>query len=108
MSMGYVLTGVSNSKNIRLFVFDRANADRTHTEFTVAVDISLIRTYAISLQELPLLCHDFLETRAGAGLAPKLIFGEAEMVAYTYRRAATKQAEDQRKARRKAHLNRGE
>ena len=49
--MEYVLTGVEQSENIRSYGF--AEIDRTlrRAGFTVAVDISLLRKYAIPLLE---------------------------------------------------------
>ena len=99
--MEYVLTGVEQSENIRSYGF--AEIDRTlrRAGFTVAVDISLLRKYAIPLQELPLLCLHFLETQRAAGAEQNLIYGETEMVQYASRRADTERAMEQRKAHRK-------
>jgi hypothetical protein len=99
--MEYVLTGVEQSENIRSYAF--AEVDRTlrRTGFTVAVDISLLRKYAIPLQELPLLCLHFLEARRAAGGDQSLVYGEDEMVQYASRRADMERALEQRRAHRK-------
>jgi len=102
--MRYVLTGVNQSQNTRLFAFDRVGDDRTRTEFTVGVDISLIRTYAISLQELPLLCRRFLEERVKPTQTSALT--EAEMAEYARRRAAAAGEERKPKRHRRPSSNR--
>jgi hypothetical protein len=104
--MGFVLASIEQSLHIRWFAFQSVSSNGTRTECRVGVDTSLVRTYAISLQELPLLCREFLAARAGNELAPELIFSEAEMVAHANRRAAAKEAEERQKAQRKVHVNR--
>jgi hypothetical protein len=99
--MEYVLTGFKQDENIRLFAFDGIDGVRTRARFTVGVDISLIRKYAISLQELPLLCRHLLEGQAAAGPDRKFTFTEADMVGFADRRAAAQQAAEERRAHRK-------
>ena len=99
--MEYVLTGFKQDENIRLFAFDGIDNVRARTRFTVGVDISLIRKYAISLQELPLLCRHLLEGHAETGPDRKLTFTEADMVGFADRRAAAQQAAEERKVHRK-------
>ena len=53
--MDFTLTGFRQERDIRNFTFRGDNDDRTHSEFTVAADVSLLRKYGIALQELPLL-----------------------------------------------------
>jgi len=55
------LRGFRQERDIRHFTFKGANDDRTHSEFTVAADVSLLRKYGIAVQELPLLCLHLLE-----------------------------------------------
>jgi hypothetical protein len=97
----YVLTGFKHDQNIRLFAFDGIDDVYVRTRFTVGVDISLIRKYAISIQELPLLCRHVLEGQAGAGPDRKFMFTEADMVGFADRRAAAQQAAAERKVHRK-------
>ena len=100
--MEYVLTGFEQNQNIRLFAFDGIDDVYVRTRFTVGVDISLIRKYAISLQELPLLCRDLLEGQAAASPDRKFTYSEADMVGFTNRRAAAQQAAaEERKVHRK-------
>ena len=99
--MEYVLTGFEQNQNIRLYAFDGIDGVRTRTRFTVSVDISLIRKYAISLQELPLLCRHLLEGQAAASPDRKFTYSEADMVGFTNRRAAAQQAAEERKVHRK-------
>jgi hypothetical protein len=98
--MEYLLTGVKQSENIRSYAFAEVDRDLRQMSFTVAVDISLLRKYAIPLQELPLLCRHFLEEQRKAGSNQNLIFGEAEMVQYSRRRSNADRAEEARKAQR--------
>ena len=105
--MEYVLTGFNQDKNVRRFVFEGIGDDRRLTEFTVVVDISLIRRYAISLQELPLLCLRLLEEQAAVGQAQQLTFTEADMVGYANRRTAAQLAVEERKMHRKPPSHRG-
>jgi hypothetical protein len=105
--MEYVLTGFKQNLNIRLFAFDGLSDDRSNrTRFTVGVDISLIRKYDISLQELPLLCRHLLEEQTTTGTGRTLTFTEAHMVGHADRRAADQQALEQRRVHRKAPSNR--
>jgi hypothetical protein len=103
--MEYLLTGVEQSDNIRSYAFAEVDRDRRRTPFTVAVDISVLRKYAIPLQELPLLCRDFLEERREAGSDQHLTYGEAEMVQYASRRADASRAMRARKAQRKRNFS---
>jgi hypothetical protein len=101
----YVLTGFKQELDIRRFAFVGIDGDRTRTKFTVAVDISLIRKYAISLQELPLLCRHLLEVQAAAAPGRALTFTEADMIGHADRRAAAELAAEQRKVHRKFPSN---
>lgn len=102
----YVLTGFNQEHNIRRFAFDGIDGDRTRTKFTVAVDVSLIRKYAISIQELPLLCRHLLEVQAAATPNRTITFTEADMIGHADRRAAAELAAEQRKIHRKFPTNR--
>jgi len=104
--MEYVLTGFNQDKNIRRFAFDGISDDRRRTAFTVGVDISLIRKYEISLQELPLLCRHLLQGQTDGEQARMLMFSEADMVDHANRRAAAQHAAEQRKVHRKPPSNR--
>jgi hypothetical protein len=103
--MEYVLTGVEQTNNIRSYAFAEVDSDSRRASFTVAVDISLLRKYAIPLQELPLLCRHFLQAQRGAGSDQNLTYGEAEMAQYASRRADADRAMEARKAQRKRNFN---
>ena len=104
--MEYVLTRVEQSENIRSYAFAEVDRDLRRTSFTVVVDISLLRKYAVPLQELPLLCRHFLEEQREAGSDQNLMYGEVEMVQYASRRADAGRAMEARKAQRKRYFSR--
>jgi len=100
--MQFSLTGFSQSANVRLYAFQGVNNDRMHREFTVGVDLNLARRYAISLQELPLLCRKLLEEQPAVGEVDSLTFSEQEMLGIAERRAeAQREAEQKSKNRRR-------
>jgi hypothetical protein len=88
-SMNFSLTGFSQSANLRLFDFHCIDVDRKRQFFTVGVDLTLARQYAISLQDLPLLCRQFLEEQV-VGELHSLTFSEHEMLGVANRRAEAK------------------
>jgi hypothetical protein len=98
--MQFVLKGFTPETGFRVFAFDGIADDRTRTEFRVRTDLSLIRTYGIRVQELPLLCRGLLERRDEAELTHTLTFSEDEMRLYSNSRAAEKDAADKRRSRR--------
>ncbi|MBI3679070.1 MAG: hypothetical protein HY235_01485 [Acidobacteria bacterium] len=98
--MEFVLTGFRQDNNIRRYAFQGIAADRKRTEFTVGVDLSLVRKYQIPLQELPLLCCHLLTGHAEGGQTKTLTFTEEDMRGYASRRAAAQDAAD---LKRKAH-----
>jgi hypothetical protein len=104
--MEYVLTGFSQDENIRLFAFDRVDGARNRKKFTVRVDVSLIHKYAISLQELPLLCRNLLDEEALDGVNRQLTFTEQDMAGCADRCTAAQKALEQRKVHRKSRSNR--
>jgi|ERR1700735_5523469 len=98
--MLFVLKGFTPETGFRVFAFDGIAEDRTRTEFKVRTDLSLIRTYGIRVQELPLLCRGLLERRDEADVTHTLTFSEDEMRLYASSRAAEKDAADKRRSRR--------
>jgi len=93
--MQFSLTGFSQSANVRLFAFQSTAADQKRQRFTVGVDLNLARQYAISLQDLPLLCRKFLEEQA-AGELYSLTFSEREMLEVANGRAEAKREAEQK------------
>lgn len=105
--MEYILTSVEQSQNIRLYAFTEVDTPAHRAPMTVAVDISLLRKYAIPLQELPLLCRHYVQERRGAGSDSTLTYGEPEMILYSTRRAESERATQERKSHRKIVSNGG-
>ena len=105
--MEYILTSVEQSQNIRLYAFTEIDTSANRAPMTVAVDMSLLRKYAIPLQELPLLCRHYVQQRRGAGSDSNLTYGEPEMVLYSTRRAESERATQERKTNRKIVSNGG-
>ena len=100
--MQFLLTGFSQSANVRLYSFQAVNSAGMPREFTVGVDLNLARQYAISLQELPLLCRKLLEGQPAMGEVGSLTFSEQEMLGIAGRRAeAQREAEQKSKNRRR-------
>lgn len=98
--MLFVLKGFTPETKFRIFAFDGVADDRSRTEYTVKTDLSLIRTYGIRVQELPLLCRGLLERRDQSESTHTFTFSEEEMRNYATSRAADKDAADKKKARR--------
>jgi hypothetical protein len=88
--MPFILTGFRQDLGFRVFAFERREADRTRIEFTVKADLALIRRYDIRVQELPLLCRGYLESRKGAEEARALTYNEDEMRACALSRTTAK------------------
>jgi hypothetical protein len=98
--MLFVLKGFTPETGFRVFAFDGIAEDRTRTEFKVRTDLSLIRTYGIRVQELPLLCRGLLERRDEAEQNHTLTFTEDEMRQCATTRAAERDAAEKRRSRR--------
>jgi hypothetical protein len=100
--MQFVLTGFTPDSAFRVFRFEGAEPGQAATGFTVAADLSLIRTYGILVQELPLLCRELLERSAEAGLPEHaLTLSESDMRLRANRQATDKAEVDRRKALRR-------
>jgi hypothetical protein len=100
--MQFSLTGFSQSASVRLYGFQGVTTDGMRQEFTVGVDLNLARQYAISLQELPLLCRKLLEGQPAMGEVYSLTFSEQEMLGIAERRAeAQREAEQKSENRRR-------
>jgi hypothetical protein len=99
--MKFVLAGFRQNANIRRYAFQGIGDDRrTRTEFSVAVDLTLLQKHRIPLQEAPLLCCLSLASRAEdeqlSNLLPSernFVFSEEEILAHvgqiTQKRADT-------------------
>jgi len=74
--MQFVLTGFKHDGRLRVFEFQGIAADKTRSEFFVSADLTLIRTYGIRVQELPLLCLRLLEQHEFSEEERTLVFAE--------------------------------
>jgi len=81
----------------RVFAFERVAADRTRTQCAVKADLTLIRTYGIRVQELPLLCRGLLERQDESAPLGTLTFTEEEMRLHAVNSAAMRDAAALRK-----------
>jgi hypothetical protein len=104
--MDYVLTGVEQKDNIRVYAFVGILKGVRQPGSTVAIDVDLARQYRIPLQELPLLCVAFLQEQHVVAANASLIYGQEEMEQYVTRRADAERATAARKAHRKTMANR--
>lgn len=90
------LTGFTQEAGVRTYTFEgRSAAERV--SYTVQVDLALIPAYGIRIQELPLLCREFLEQRTEPEDIHALIFTEQQMRGHAQRLAATREAAESRK-----------
>jgi hypothetical protein len=102
--MQFNLMGFSQDVGVRVFSFERVEADRTRTPCTVRADLALIRGYGIRIQDLPLLCRGLLE-RHDEGTQPgTLTFTENEMRIHAINCVAARDAAAlKRKSSRRTH-----
>ena len=95
--MEFMLTGFRQDENVRRYTFQGVDADRKRSEFTVGVDLSLVRKHRIPMQELPLLCRGVLQDRPSEEAAAPLMYTEKDMLGYTVKRAAEREVAEQKK-----------
>jgi len=75
----FILQGFSHDQGFRQFAFEGLEEDRVRRQFMVRADLTLARAHGIHLQDLPLLCREFLERRAVTEDARRLTFTEEDM-----------------------------
>jgi hypothetical protein len=95
--MEFVLTGFRQDNNVRRYTFQGIADDRKRSEFTVGVDLALVRKHRIPMQELPLLCRGLLEGRSEGEPSSAFMFTEKEMLGYATRRAAEQELAEQKR-----------
>jgi hypothetical protein len=95
--MEFMLTGFRQDNNVRRYTFQGVDEDRKRSEFTVGVDLSLVRKHRIPMQELPLLCRGLLQGRPLEEAAAPLMYTEKDMLGYAVRRAAEQEVAEQKK-----------
>ena len=106
--MSFILTGFTQDMGFRVFAFERVDADRIRTAFTVRADLALTRRYAIQMQELPLMCRGLLERREASDETRTITLTEADMVLHARDCAAIREAAAlKRKSRKPVGANLG-
>lgn len=95
--MQFMLSTFTQDMGFRVFAFEGVDEDRVRTPFLVRVDLALIRTYGIRMQELPLLCRSLLERRDAASEAHTITFTEEEMSTYSKDCVAAREAAAQKR-----------
>jgi hypothetical protein len=106
--MRFILTGFTQDTGFRVFTFEGVGPDQTRTGFSVGTDLALSRRYGIRMQELPLLCREFLERCSEGEQARTFTFTEAEMLVYANRCEAERQARPKRNSTFKPSLRQEE
>lgn len=71
MKVRFALMGFDQDAGVRLYAF-QGIADGMRSNFTVGVDLALIRSFGIQIQELPLLCRELLEGQV-EGQEPRML-----------------------------------
>lgn len=99
--MQFILMGFDQDAGVRQYAF-RGIAGGARADFTVGVELALIPSYGIRIQELPLLCRGLLERRVEGEEQRTLTFTEKEMRIYADNCATAREAaaEKKRSARR--------
>jgi hypothetical protein len=106
--MRFILKGFTQDTGFRVYKFEGVGPDQTRIGFSVGTDLALTRRYGIRMQELPLLCREFLERRSEGEQARTFTFTEAEMLVYANRCAAERQARPKRNSLFKPSLQQAE
>jgi hypothetical protein len=100
--MEFSMTGFKQDRLVRRYTFKAPSANKTVRLFAVEMDVTLLRKYGISLQEIPLLCCRLLEKAALPEDQHVLTFSEELMREHAENRAAMERlARDKRKAHRR-------
>jgi hypothetical protein len=95
--MEFVFTGFQQVDGVRHYGFQGVAADRSRVQFTVGTDVTLLRKYAIALQDVPLLCRRFLEEQDESGRKRAVMFTEQDMRRYADTQASAREAAAQRR-----------
>ena len=101
--MQFIMSGFTPDEGFRVFSFNRVGNDYARTRFTLRADLSLIGKYGISMQELPLLMKEHLESGHAAESATALVFTEEAMRACAEHRAAGRSAAGKKPNRVRPH-----
>jgi hypothetical protein len=85
--MKFVLTGFSQDETVRRYSFQGIAPGGKRTDLNVGVDLALVHKHGIPLQEIPLLCTQFLATLGGVDQNRKFELSEGDMRARSEQRA---------------------
>lgn len=96
--MSFVFRGFQQTNGQRTYTYDGVAADRSRSEFTVLVELAMLRRHKISLQELPLLCRAVLDSEAALPCEQRsYAFGEVQMSVQDAHVAAKAEAAQKRR-----------
>lgn len=90
--MQFFFTGFKQTLNIRQFAFRGVPTEPGSVPFVVSADVSLLRTYGISLQDAPLICLRMLEALDESARESSLTLTEDFMSTYARARLADREA----------------
>jgi hypothetical protein len=96
----FTLMGFDQKSGVRQYAF-QGTAAGIRTNFTVGVDMALVQTFGIHIQELPLLCRELLEKQVEGVETHALTLTDKEMRAYSDNAAMARDAAVRRKPARK-------
>lgn len=96
------LTGFTQAGGIRTYAFE-GRIDARRMDYAVKVDLALIPTYGIRIQDLPLLCRELLQQRAEPDEISAVVFTEQRMRSHAERLAMAREESEHRK-RQPRHL----
>jgi len=86
----FLLTGFTQAAGIRIYTFE-GRVDTKRTDYTVQVDLGLIRGYGIQIQDLPLLCRELLQQRDQPDEMSAVVFTEQGMRSHADRIASARE-----------------
>lgn len=92
----FLLTGFTQAAGIRIYAFE-GKVDARRFDYTVEVDLALIPGYGIRIQDLPLLCREFLEQRAKPDEISTFVFTEQRMRSHAEKLAIAREETEHRK-----------
>jgi len=92
----FILNGFTQSAGIRIYAFE-CLADGRRLNYTVAVNLALIPTYGIRIQDLPLLCRELLLQRTEPDEESAMVFAEPQMRSHAEKIAILREETAQRK-----------
>ena len=96
VKLQFILTGFTQTAGIRTYGFE-TTVDGRRINHTVEVDLALIPGYGIRIQDLPLLCREFLEQRTEPHEICAFVYSELEMRGHAEKLASAREEAEQRK-----------